>query len=37
MIRSENKAGKLVQLANAGGGLDNIAVVVVEPFTDEVV
>ncbi|MGI6117961.1 MAG: Stp1/IreP family PP2C-type Ser/Thr phosphatase [Bilifractor sp.] len=30
----ENKAGKLVQLANAGGGLDNIAVVVVEPFSD---
>ncbi|MCI1305027.1 MAG: Stp1/IreP family PP2C-type Ser/Thr phosphatase [Lachnospiraceae bacterium] len=33
----EDKAGKLVQLANAGGGLDNIAVIVVEPFTDEVV
>jgi serine/threonine protein phosphatase PrpC len=32
----EDKAGKLVQLANAGGGLDNIAVIVVEPFTDEV-
>jgi len=31
-----DKAGKLVQLANAGGGLDNIAVIVVEPFTDEV-
>ena len=33
----EDKAGKLVQLANAGGGLDNIAVIVVEPFTDGVV
>ncbi|MBR0398390.1 MAG: Stp1/IreP family PP2C-type Ser/Thr phosphatase [Eubacterium sp.] len=29
----KDKAEKLVELANAGGGLDNIAVVVVEPYT----
>ncbi|MBR2188231.1 MAG: Stp1/IreP family PP2C-type Ser/Thr phosphatase [Eubacterium sp.] len=28
----EDKAAKLVELANAGGGLDNIAVIVVDPF-----
>lgn len=28
---TEDKAAKLVELANAGGGLDNIAVIVVEP------
>ncbi len=32
----DDKAAKLVELANENGGLDNIAVVVVEPFTDEV-
>lgn len=35
--RDLDKAAKLVELANAGGGLDNIAVIVVEPYTDEVV
>ena len=28
----QDRAEKLVELANAGGGLDNIAVVVVDPY-----
>ena len=31
----KDRAKKLVELANAGGGLDNIAVVVVDPFAAE--
>ena len=33
---AQNKAQCLVDKANENGGKDNIAVIVIEPFTDEV-
>ena len=33
---NENKAQCLIDKANENGGKDNIAVIVIEPFTDEV-
>lgn len=35
-IQEGNKARKLIDMANANGGKDNITVIVVEPFTNEV-
>ena len=32
----EESAEKMVQLANENGGKDNISVIIIEPFTDEV-
>lgn len=35
-IQEGNKARRLIDMANANGGKDNITVIVVEPFTNEV-
>ncbi|QOV20216.1 Stp1/IreP family PP2C-type Ser/Thr phosphatase [Blautia liquoris] len=35
-IQEGNKAQKLIEMANANGGKDNITVIIVEPFTNEV-
>ncbi|HIU77449.1 MAG TPA: Stp1/IreP family PP2C-type Ser/Thr phosphatase [Candidatus Pelethocola excrementipullorum] len=35
-IQEGNKARKLIDMANANGGKDNITVIIVEPFTNEV-
>lgn len=35
-IQEGNKAQRLIEMANANGGKDNITVIIVEPFTNEV-
>ena len=35
-IQEGNKAQRLIDMANANGGKDNITVIIVEPFTNEV-